>query len=275
MTCCKPLLFYDSGAGGLPYLAAARARLSGPSSPAGGFIYLADQKNFPLGEKPTRIIREVILESISLAVRRFDPELIVIACNTAAVVALEALRARFPIPFVGVVPAVKPAALSMEAGKIAVVATRRTSVGPYLEKLIRDFTEGCEVIKVPVSNLVEFAEYSYLFAEERERLAVVQRELAPVLDDHLQAVVLGCTHFVLLEEEFRAVLPNSVALIDSREGVTKRIVTLLAGASVAGGDCPPAAELYLHGGLGEEKRYRAFSSRFDLHYGGILEGEDG
>jgi len=275
MACCKPLLFYDSGAGGLPYLAAARARLSGPNSPAGGFIYLADRKNFPLGEKPAEIIREVVLESISLVLRRFDPELIVIACNTASVFALEALRDRFPIPFVGVIPAVKPAALSIETGKIAVVATRGTSVGPYLEKLIRDFAEGCEVIKVPVANLVDFAEYSYLFAEEQERLAVVERELAPVVDDHLQAVVLGCTHFVLLEEEFRAVLPDAVALIDSRGGVTNRIVTLLAGRTVASGDCPPAAELYLHGGLGEEERYRAFAARFDLHYGGILEGEDG
>ncbi len=271
---CKPLLFYDSGAGGLPYLAAARARLSGPSSPAGGFVYLADRKNFPLGEKPPEIIRQVVLESISLAVRRFDPELIVIACNTASVVALEALRDRFPIPFVGVVPAVKPAALSTETGKIAVVATRQTSAGPYLEKLIRDFAEGCEVIKAPVANLVDFAEYSYLFADEQERLAVVEREMATVLNDHLQAVVLGCSHFVLLEEEFRAVLPDPVALIDSREGVTNRIVTLLAGRTAERGDCPPEAELYLRGGQGDEERYRIFAERFDLHYGGILEEED-
>jgi len=275
MVFSKPLLFYDSGAGGLPYLAAARARLPGPSSPSGGFIYLADRKNFPLGEKPAGIIQEVILESISLAVRRFDPELIVIACNTASVVALEALRACFPIPFVGVVPAVKPAALSTESGKIAVIATRRTSAGPYLEKLIRDFAEGCEVIKVPVANLVDFAEYGYLFAEEKERLAVVEEALAPVLDCSLQAVVLGCTHFVLLEKEFRAVLPDSVALIDSREGVSERIVTLLAGANVTGGDLPPEAELYLRGGPEEEERYRAFAARFDLRYGGILKGEDG
>jgi glutamate racemase len=272
---CKPLLFYDSGAGGLPYLAAARARLSGPSSPIGRFIYLADRQNFPLGEKQPEIARQVVLESISLAIRCFDPELIVIACNTASVVALEALRDRFSVPFVGVVPAVKPASLSMETGKIAVVATRQTSVGPYLEKLIRDFAEGCEVIKVPVANLVNFAEYSYLFAEQQDRLAVVERELAPVLDDHLQAVVLGCTHFVLLEEEFRAVLPDSVALIDSREGVTNRIVTLLAGRTVKSRNCPPAAELHLHGGQGEEERYRVFAARFDLHYRGILGGEEG
>jgi glutamate racemase len=272
---CKPLLFYDSGAGGLPYLAAVRTRLSDPSSPACGFVYLADRKNFPLGGKPPEIIRRLVLESISLAVRRFDPELIVIACNTASVVAVEALRDRFPIPVVGVVPAVKPAALSMETGKIAVLATYRTSAGPYLEKLIRDFAAGCDVIKVPAANLVYFAEYSYLFAERHERLAVVERELATVLKDHLQAVVLGCTHFVLLEEELRAVLPDSVALIDSREGVSNRIVSLLAGRAGEKVDRPPAARLYLHGGQGEEERYRAFAARFDLHYGGILEGEDG
>jgi glutamate racemase len=271
---CKPFLFYDSGAGGLPYLAAVRTCLSGTDCPAGGFVYLADRKNFPLGEKPPEIVRQVVLESISLAIRSFDPGLIVIACNTASVVALEALRDRFPIPFVGVVPAVKPAALSMETGKIAVLATSRTSAGPYLENLIRDFSGDCEVIKVPVAKLVDFAEYHFLFAGEQERLAVVERELAMVLKDNLQAVVLGCTHFVLLEEEFRMVLPDQVAVIDSREGVTNRILTLLEERAVERGDCPPAAELYLHGGQGEEERYRAFAARFELHYGGIVEGEN-
>ena len=70
-------------------------------------------------------------------------------------------------------------------------------------------------------------------------------------------------------------VPDAVALIDSREGVTNRIVTLLAGRTVNRGDCSPTAELYLHGGRGEEERYRAFAERFDLRYAGILEGEDG
>ena len=97
----RPILFYDSGAGGLPYLKSARSRV-----PGAGYVYLADRKSFPLGEKPAPVVRRLVLQSISLAVRRFDPFLIVIACNTASVVALDSLRKSFSVPFVGVVPAV-------------------------------------------------------------------------------------------------------------------------------------------------------------------------
>lgn len=277
----KPLLFYDSGAGGLPYLTAARACLQTEH-----YIYLADREHFPLGEKPAELVRQLVLESVSLAVERFDPRLVVIACNTASVVALQLLREHFSIPFVGVVPAVKPAALSLARGKLAVVSTRQTASGPYLDRLIQDFADGREVIKVPVANLVDFAEYRYLSAEPGERLASVREALSPLLRLEVQAVVLGCTHFLLLEQEFRTVLTDRVALIDSREGVTRRIVSLLAGGGVepgstetaqeAAGFEPPSqlakrAELYLHGGAEEQERYRAFARHFDLCYCGLLE----
>ena len=264
----KPLLFYDSGAGGLPYLAAVRARL--PSERA---IYLADRENFPLGEKPAETVRRVVLESITRAVERFDPRLVVIACNTASVAALRMLREHISLPFVGVVPAVKPAALSLPAGKLAVVSTRQTASGPYLEGLIREFADGREVIKVPVANLVDFAEYRYLCTDAGERLTTVRRALAPLLQQKVQAVVLGCTHFVLLEREFRTVLTDRVALIDSREGVTRRIVSLLVDESAGTGHGQTAtrAQLYLHGGVEEEQRYRAFAEHFDLCYCGQLE----
>jgi glutamate racemase len=273
----RSLLFYDSGAGGLPYLAAARASL-----PAEHYLYLADRQHFPLGEKPAKLVRRLVLESISLAIRRFDPRLVVIACNTASVVALQPLRESFSIPFVGVVPAVKPAALSSDGGKLAVIATRQTASGPYLDGLIREFANGRDVLKIPVADLVDFAEYRYLFASPEERLEAVRRALAPALPLPVQGVVLGCTHFVLLEDEFRALLTNRVALIDSREGVTRRIVSLLAEVDgpqpqlpgmVKAGCAAPAerAELYLRGGAEEAERYRAFARHFGLSYRGQLE----
>ena len=295
----KPLLFYDSGAGGLPYLAAARVCL-----PSERYLYLADREHFPLGEKPAELVRRLVLESVSLAIERFNPRLVVIACNTASVVALELLREHFPIPFVGVVPAVKPAALSLAGGKLAVVATRQTASGPYLDGLIREFADGREVLKIPVADLVDFAEYRYLAAGPAERLEAVRRALAPVLPLQVQTVVLGCTHFVLLELEFRAVLTDRVALIDSREGVTRRIVSLLTGeqgssdspqAEQADPLCPVpstggqrrressrtgktgsaanavGSELFLHGGVDEADRYRAFAQHFSLSYRGQLD----
>jgi glutamate racemase len=261
----KPLLFYDSGAGGLPYLAAVRERM-----PSERYLYLADKAYFPLGEKPAEQVRRLVLESVSTAIERFDPRLVVIACNTASVAALQLLREHFPIPFVGVVPAVKPAALSPAGGKLAVIATRQTASGPYLDGLIREFADGREVLKIPVADLVDFAEYRYLAAAPAERLEAVRRALAPVLPLHVRAVVLGCTHFVLLEREIRAVLPDRVALVDSREGVTRRIVSLLAGGDGAAAKTG-AAELYLHGGLEDADRYRAFARHFGLSYRGRLE----
>jgi glutamate racemase len=267
----KPLLFYDSGAGGLPYLAAARIRL-----PAERMIYLADRKNFPLGEKPVERIRKLVLQTISLAVERFDPRLVVIACNTASVAALEILRQSFPIPFVGVVPAVKPAAVSPAGGKLAVVSTRQTAAGPYLERLIREFADGREVLKIAVADLVNFAEYRYLSAGAEERLAAVREALAPLLRQDVEAVVLGCTHFVLLEREFRTILTDRVVLIDSREGVTRRIVSLLSGGDAESAAATASrAQLYLHGGAGEAERYQAFARHFGLRYSGILEDGSG
>jgi glutamate racemase len=218
----------------------------------------------------------MVLESISLAVQRFDPRLVVIACNTASVAALQTLREHFAIPFVGVVPAVKPAAVSLTGGKLAVVSTRQTASGPYLNGLIQEFADGREVLKVPVADLVDFAEYRYLSADRGERLASVRRALAPLLRRKVEAVVLGCTHFVLLEKEFRNVLTDRVALIDSREGVTRRIVSLLAGdvgeaLDREGAPGRAGAELYLHGGTEEAERYRAFARHFGLDYRGLLE----
>jgi glutamate racemase len=267
----RPLLFYDSGAGGLPYLAAARTAL-----PDQGYVYLADRANFPLGEKPEELIRQVVVQSISIALKRFDPRLVVIACNTASGAALQELRERFSVPFVGVVPAVKPATLSGAGARIAVVATRQTAAGPYLEGLIREFADEQEVVKVPVANLVDFAEYRFLSASAAERLNTVREALEPVLGEDVQAVVLGCTHFLLLQREFRAVLPEAVALIDSREGVARRIVSLVSEQAVPSGRIhphrkQPRAGLYLHGGVEDQDRYRAFARHFGLDFRGLME----
>jgi glutamate racemase len=262
----RPLLFYDSGAGGLPYLALARTRLPGER-----FVYLADRDNYPFGEKEAEELRGVVLQTVGLAVERFAPKMVVLACNTASVVALEALRLRFPIPFVGVVPAVKPAA-RLRPGRIVVAATRQTVTGPYLSKLIEDFAGGLDVVRLPVSGLVDFAEYEYFSATPEQKLRRVRAELGSIAGPETAGVVLGCTHFLLLEEEFRAVLPPGTALIDSREGVVNRIAALLREVpAVRREGAAAGGELYLHGGAAEEGRYRLFAGRFGLSYGGRLE----
>jgi glutamate racemase len=177
------------------------------------------------------------------------------------------------------VPAVKPAALNTARGKLAVVATSRTVSGPYLDSLIREFADGREVIRIPVADLVEFAEYDYLSADGAARLSAVRRALFPLLEHEVGAVILGCTHFVLLEQEFRRILTDRVALIDSREGVTRRIVSLLSDMEAGSGDASQgqrggAGDLYLHGGAEDQARYRAFAGHFTLSYCGLLEDQN-
>jgi glutamate racemase len=266
----EPILFFDSGAGGLPYLASARERL-----PREQYVYVADRRNYPYGEKSAEELRGLVVQSMGVALRRFSPKLVVVACNTASVVALQALRETYDVPFVGVVPAVKPAARDLPAGRLAVVATRQTVSGDYLRQLVRDFAPGLDVLTIPVGELVDYAEFTpppRRFATDE---AVVRRELGPYLQQDLGAVVLGCTHFTLLEEGFRRVLGERVRLIDSRDGVTRRVLSVLEGrqllASAAGGAGGGRAVLYLHGGSGELERYRAFARAFELELAGGLD----
>jgi glutamate racemase len=273
----EPILFFDSGAGGLPYLAMMRERL-----PREGYVYVADRRNYPYGEKTAAELRTLVVQSVGLALRRFAPKLVVVACNTASVVALEALRAAYAVPFVGVVPAVKPAARELAGGRLAVVATRRTVSGRYLRQLIQDFAPGLDVLTIPVRKLVDYAEFAPPPRRAEEDEAIVRRELAPYLGRGLGAVVLGCTHFTLLEESFRRVLGAGVRLIDSRDGVTRRAVSLLeakgllspeqAGEADRGGT--GEARLFLHGGAGDRERYGAFARAFALELAGELDPEN-
>jgi len=272
----EPLLFFDSGAGGLPYLAMARDRLPGEH-----FVYVADRKNYPYGEKPADELRPAVVQAMGLAIRRFRPKLVVVACNTASVVALEALRESFEVPFVGVVPAVKPAARPSASGKppaagrIAVVATRRTIAGEYLQRLIQEFAAGIEVVSVAATELVDYAEYGIPPRDLALDVATVRRALEPLLRSQVGTVVLGCTHFVLLERAFRAVLGGGVQLVDSREGVIRRVVSILEQRGLrvrdsAGG----TARLWLHGGRVDRERYRLFAAEFWLELMDVPDAED-
>jgi len=262
----EPLLFFDSGAGGLPYLAMIRHRLPGEH-----YVYLADRRNYPYGEKSPGQLRGLVADAMGKALRRFRPKLVVVACNTASVIALAALRQRYSVPFVGVVPAVKPAAEQRAGGPLAVVATRGTVSGEYLRQLIQDYASGLEVLTIPVAELVDYAEYSPPPRDLERDEAAVRRQLAPHLRKAVGSVVLGCTHFTLLEEAFRRVLGREVKLIDSREGVTRRVVSLLEQAGRLSPAFPRgSARLFLHGGAADRRRYAAFAAAFGLEMGGEL-----
>jgi glutamate racemase len=251
--------FLDSGVGGLPYLALARSHLPGRR-----LVYVADRENFPYGEKDRTAIVASVLSLAGRLIAREHPGLVVVACNTMSVVALGDLRARFPVPFVGVVPAVKPAATLSRRRRVGVLATRRTVEGEYLRNLIVQYASGCEVVSLSSSALVEFVEKELYKASPREREERVRAEVDRFLLEGIDALVLGCTHFLHLESEFKTLLnAQGISLVDSREGVARQAARLLEECPARGGSEDPGT-LYVTGPLPLEERYQWFAGQFGL-----------
>jgi glutamate racemase len=228
-----PVAFIDSGIGGLPYLAAVRRLV-----PGARLVYAADRERFPYGEKRPADIVEAVVSLAGRLVEREHPRLIVVACNTASVVALADLRRRFRLPFVGTVPAVKPAAAWSRSRRIGVLATLRTVEGDYLRGLVERFAGGCEVVGLPANDLVTFVENELHRASPVERAARAATEAARVRDAGVDTVVLGCTHFLHLEAELRDAFGPEVTLVDSRDGVARQAARLAAAVQTDSGAAP-------------------------------------
>ncbi|HET6452360.1 MAG TPA: glutamate racemase [Spirochaetia bacterium] len=261
----ETVAFLDSGVGGLPYLAHARGYLDGRR-----LVYVADREHFPYGERSRAQVIEATLDVAARLLRREKPALVVVACNTMSVVALAELRARFHVPFVGVVPAVKPAALLSRRRKVGVLATRRTVEGEYLQDLIRQHAAGCDVVCLSAGPLVEFVEKELASATPAERQAHVQAEVDRFTSEGIDALVLACTHFLHLEEEFRALLEQrDIQLVDSREGVSRQAARLLreAGAPGATARADGPDVLYVTGPRPVADSYAWFASRYGLRLG--------
>lgn len=262
----KYIGFIDSGIGGLPYLLRTRERL-----PREKLLYVADTVNFPYGEKDTQTVRKVVLALVSRLLDRYHCKMVVVACNTASVVALSALRATFPIPFIGVVPAVKPAAENSQRKRIGVLATNRTVYDVYTDKLIKDFASHCTVIRNSGGELVDFIENKLLSSSEEETMRVVKETVSLFKDSRVDTIVLGCTHFVLLDDYFRKAAGDGVRVIDSRTGVTNRIVSLLnANDEYAPKDESGISFFYVTEDRPNEEKYRSIADHFKIRFKGKL-----
>jgi glutamate racemase len=258
----RPVLVFDSGVGGLAYLESARRVL-----PTERFVYLADTAHFPYGVLSADRIREFVLATVGHAIEQFEPKAVLLACNTASVVALAALRTTFQLPFVGTVPAVKPAAERKPGGAFVVLATEGTVQGDYLRQLIQRFAGGCQVELVAAGGLVRFVETAGLSsADSAERTRVVRQALAAV--DGADSVVLACTHFIHLEPEFREVLGEEVEIIDSRDGVVRQLRRVLQDGDLMGDGDYYGEHLLCVSRHAPD--YALHASRFGLRYFGEL-----
>jgi glutamate racemase len=215
------ILVFDSGLGGLTVFAGV-ARLR----PGADYVYVADDAVFPYGRlEPDFLIARVhkVLEAMIAQAR---PDIVVIACNTASTLVLPDLRAAWPgIPFVGTVPAVKPAALQSRSHMISVLATPGTVARDYTRDLIRDYAAHCEVALVGSQRLAPIAE-AFMHGEAVDE-AEIAREIAPCFveaqgrrTDH---VVLACTHYPLLLAHFERLAPWPVDFVDPAPAIARRV----------------------------------------------------
>jgi glutamate racemase len=217
-----PLLFFDSGVGGLTVLAPTRALL--PTAP---IVYAADSAGFPYGKRSEADLASRVPALLGRLVERFHPRLVVIACNTASTIALDHARAALDLPIVGTVPAIKPAAEMSKSRVIGVLGTQATVRQPYVDDLAARFAADCSIIRHGSPQLVELAEAK--LGGEAVTIEAVKAAAQPMFDapdgGRIDTVVLACTHFPLLGDELRAAFPN-VAYVDGGPGIARRIVYL-------------------------------------------------
>jgi glutamate racemase len=221
-----PVLFFDSGVGGLSILKPARALL-----PTMNVVYAADSAGFPYGTKTESEIAARVPALLGRLVERYRPRVAVIACNTASTIALSAVRAALDIPVVGTVPAIKPAAIESKTRVIGVLGTEATVRQPYVDDLAARFGADCTVLRHGSAELVEYAEARLRGAAPDPTVPARALEglLAQPCGEDVDVVVLACTHFPLLEWELAAAAPHPLRFMDGGKGIARRIAYLTDG----------------------------------------------
>jgi glutamate racemase len=219
-----PIGVFDSGVGGLTILKDLRQEM-----PHEKYVYFGDTANCPYGTHS-----EAELIELSINVSRFlisqGVKLIVVACNTASQAALSSLRATFSIPFVGVVPAIKPASRATRSGRIGVAATNQAAQAAYLRQLIDDFAQGIQVQTIGCPELVTLVENGELdgpYVEEQLR-----HSLRPLLVNHIDVLVLGCTHFPALRPVIERIVGKHIQVIDSGPAIAHRTRAVLQSEGI-------------------------------------------
>jgi glutamate racemase len=227
----KSILVFDSGLGGLTvYREIAAVR------PDADFLYVADDAAFPYGALTASALVERVVGLIGDLIETHRPDLIVIACNTASTIVLPDLRKTFTLPFVGTVPAIKPACASSRTRRVSVLGTEATVKREYTRALIRDYAQDCEVTLVGAKELAALAEaeLSGTPASDDE----LREEIAPCFRDdgaRTDTVVLACTHYPLLLARLQKLSPWPVNFIDPAPAIARRVVNLLGNEAPAKG----------------------------------------
>ncbi|HEX4986329.1 MAG TPA: glutamate racemase [Burkholderiales bacterium] len=230
----NPIGMFDSGVGGLTILRAVREALPGER-----LVYVADAAWVPYGEKSQQALRDRCLALCGFLVER-GAKAVVVACNTATACAIDALRARWSIPFIGVEPAVKPALAATKSGVVGVLATPATLASARYRGLIERFAGNARVVAQPCAGLAEHIERGSL--DDARTEALLRGFVEPLLGAGADVIVLGCTHYPLVAHVVRRIAGPGVAVVENGMAVAQQLARQLA-----------ARGLVRTGGAGDEE----------------------
>lgn len=271
------IAFLDSGTGGIPYMLALYEKL-----PDSNFVYLGDTINFPYGEKSQEEVISCATAVIRNIIERWNPKTLVIACNTISVTALDSLRKTFPeLPIVGTVPAIKLGAKETKNKRIGLLATNATVKHEYCRKLIQDFASDCTVFSRGDPDLVSFIEHKFFNSTDEEKQAAIKPAMDFFREKNCDTIILGCTHFTHIAEDFKKAAGNEIKIIDSREGVSNQAIFKLkneTGKWKLKEDLPQTENLELQNlsffvtaaTKDEEDEYKLLCKRLNIPWGGII-----
>jgi glutamate racemase len=218
------IIVFDSGLGGLTVYREVASAL-----PDARYLYVADDAFFPYGSQEEAALIARVLELMGELIAVHRPELVIVACNTASTLVLPQLRARFQVPFIGTVPAIKPACAASLSKRVSVLGTQATIAREYTRALIRDFANGADITLVGSGELAALAE-AELRGESADDAAIA-RELGPCFVDkggrRTDTVVLACTHYPLLLDRFTRLAPWPVRFIDPAPAIARRALELI------------------------------------------------
>ncbi len=209
----SPIGVFDSGMGGISVLKELYRLM-----PYEDYIFFGDSANAPYGVKPTAEVRALTLKGAEYLIKQ-GAKALVIACNTATSAAAPALREKYDIPVIGLEPAVKPAALSSEHPRVLVMATALTLREKKFMRIMEQYSGRAEIIPLPASELVRFVEAGLLECREIEEY--LSSILKPYIENRVDCVVLGCTHFPFVKNEIRRVLGYPVEFFDGGSGTAR------------------------------------------------------
>jgi glutamate racemase len=215
----RPMGIFDSGVGGLCVFREIKKRL-----PHESIHYFADSRNCPYGSKTKENALSLSRKNIEFLLKQ-DCKLIVIACNTVTAVAIDNFRSEYKIPFVGMEPALKPAALQSKTKKIGILATENTLNSKLFKQTFEKYATGLEVFVQPGYGLVELVEQNAQKSDHARR--ILTRYLLPMMDKGVDTLVLGCTHYPFLIETIKQVTKNRITIIDPADAVANQTKRLL------------------------------------------------